>query len=76
MALFCCDNRQDCVGLALVVGVVLGVVAALLRITAVITLPPVWWHGAAARTGTNKKARTIVRAIHYFLCISLSITYP
>ena len=40
MALFCCDNRQDCVGLALMVSVVLGVVAALLRITAVITVTP------------------------------------
>ena len=40
MAIFCCDNRQNCVGAAIVASVILGVVAALLRITAVITVTP------------------------------------
>ena len=37
MTIFCCDNRQSCVGLAVIVSAILGVIAAFLRITAVIT---------------------------------------
>ncbi len=40
MAIFCCEGRRDCVGLAAVVSVILGVIAALLNITAVITVAP------------------------------------
>ncbi len=40
MAIFCCENRPSCVSLAVVVSAILGVVAALLRITAVITVTP------------------------------------
>lgn len=40
MAIFRCENRESCVGLAVVVSAVLGVIAALLRITAVITVTP------------------------------------
>ena len=37
MTIFCCDSRQNCVGLAVIVSAILGVIAAFLRITAVIT---------------------------------------
>ena len=40
MSIFCCESRQSCVGLAVIASAVLGVVAALLRITAVITVTP------------------------------------
>lgn len=40
MAFFCYENRRDCVGLAAIASVILGVVAAFLRITAVITVTP------------------------------------
>ena len=40
MAIFCCDNRPDCVGLAAAVSVILGIIAAFLRITAVISVTP------------------------------------
>lgn len=40
MAIFCCESRQGCVGLSLIVSAILGVIAALLRITAVITVTP------------------------------------
>ena len=40
MAIFCCENRQSCVSLAVIASAILGVVAAFLRITAVITVTP------------------------------------
>lgn len=40
MAIFCCNTRQHCVGLAVITSAILGVIAALLRITAVITVTP------------------------------------
>ena len=40
MTVFCCDNRQSCVGLAVIVSAILGVIAAFLQITAVITVTP------------------------------------
>ena len=42
MALFCCVSKRDCVGLAAAVSVVLGIIAAFLQITAVITVTPVF----------------------------------
>lgn len=42
MSLFCCDNNRSCVGFAAIVSGILGVVAAFLRITAAITVPPVF----------------------------------
>ena len=40
MAIFCCETKQSCVSLAVVVSAILGVIAAFLRITAVITVTP------------------------------------
>lgn len=40
MAIFCCENRPSCVTLAVIASAILGVVAALLRITAIITVTP------------------------------------
>lgn len=40
MAIFCYESRRDCVTLAAIVSVILGVIAALLNITAVITITP------------------------------------
>ncbi len=40
MAIFCRENKLSCVGLAVIASVILGVVTALLRITAVITITP------------------------------------
>lgn len=40
MAIFCCENRQSCISLAVIVSAILGVIAAFLRITAVITVTP------------------------------------
>ncbi len=46
MAIFCCEDRRNCVGLAVIASVILGVVAALLNITAVITVAPAFlWVG-------------------------------
>ncbi len=40
MALFGCESKRDCVGLAVVASLVVGIVTAFLRITAVITVAP------------------------------------
>jgi len=40
MVLFSCDNKRDCVVLAVVASLVVGIVTAFLRITAVITVTP------------------------------------
>ncbi|MBE6807126.1 MAG: hypothetical protein E7527_03825 [Ruminococcaceae bacterium] len=40
MAIFCCNNRQSCSALAIIVSAILGVIAAFFRITAVITETP------------------------------------
>lgn len=40
MAIFCCENRTSCTGLAVIASAILGVIAAFLRITAVITVTP------------------------------------
>ena len=40
MTICCCNSRQNCVGLAVVISAILGVIAAFLRITAVITVTP------------------------------------
>lgn len=40
MACFSCNGRADCVGIGVVASVIIGVIAALLRITAVITVTP------------------------------------
>lgn len=40
MSLFCCDNRNDCLGLALVASLLVGVVTAFLTFAAVITVTP------------------------------------
>ena len=40
MAIFCCETKQSCASLAVIASVILGVVAAFLRITAVITVTP------------------------------------
>ena len=40
MAIFCCENRPSCTSLAVIVSAILGVIAAFLRITAVITVTP------------------------------------
>ncbi len=40
MAIFCYESRRDCVTVAAIVSVILGVIAALLNITAVITITP------------------------------------
>lgn len=39
-AIFSCENKPSCVSLAVIVSAILGVIAALLRITAVITVTP------------------------------------
>lgn len=36
-----CENRRDCLGIALIISLIIGVVAAFLQITAVFTLTPV-----------------------------------
>ncbi len=38
MAFICCDNKPNCVTIAVIVSAILGVVAALLRITAIINV--------------------------------------
>ena len=40
MSIFCCENKPSCVTLAVIASAILGVVAALLQITAVITVTP------------------------------------
>ncbi len=40
MALFCNNGNRDCVGLATAVSVIVGITAAFLRITAIITVAP------------------------------------
>ena len=40
MSFFCCENRTSCVTFAVIASAILGVVAALLQITAVITVTP------------------------------------
>ena len=40
MAVFCCESRRDCVGLAAAASVVLGIIAAFLTITAVVAVTP------------------------------------
>lgn len=40
MSLFCCENKTSCVTFAVIASAILGVVAALLQITAVITVTP------------------------------------
>ena len=68
MAIFCCENRASCTGLAVIASAILGVIAAFLRITAVITVTPAFlWValGVAvvylavllATTGCNQSAR-------------------
>lgn len=42
MAIFGCENRQSCTGLAIIAALIIGIVTAFLRITAVITLTPVF----------------------------------
>ena len=37
-----CENRRDCTGIAFVVSLIIGVIAAFLQITAVITLTPIF----------------------------------
>ena len=68
MAVFCCETRASCTGLAVIASAILGVIAAFLRITAVITVTPAFlWValGVAvvylavllATTGCNQSAR-------------------
>ena len=68
MAIFCCETRASCTGLAVIASAILGVIAAFLRITAVITVTPAFlWValGVAvvylavllATTGCNQSAR-------------------
>lgn len=40
MSIFCCENRVSCTTLAVIVSAILGVIAAFLQITAVITVTP------------------------------------
>ncbi len=40
MAIFCCDNKPSCVTLAVIASAILGVIAALLQITAIIAVAP------------------------------------
>ena len=40
MGLFCCENRYDCTTLGVVASLIIGVIAAFLTITAVITVTP------------------------------------
>lgn len=42
MTFFNCDNRRDCIGIALIASLIIGVVAAFLQITAVFTLTPIF----------------------------------
>ena len=42
MTFFNCENRQDCTGIGFIVSLIIGVIAAFLQITAVITLTPIF----------------------------------
>ena len=42
MTLLCCDNRRDCTGIAVIASVIIGIIAAFLQITGVITLAPIF----------------------------------
>lgn len=42
MSLFGCDNRHNCIGIAIVASLIVGIVAAFLTITAVISVVPVF----------------------------------
>ena len=68
MAIFCCESRTSCTSLAVIVSAILGVIAAFLRITAVITVTPAFlWVALGiavvylaillATTGCNQSAR-------------------
>ena len=68
MAIFCCENRPSCTSLAVIASAILGVIAAFLRITAVITVTPAFlWVALGiavvylaillATTGCNQSAR-------------------
>ena len=53
MAVFCCESRRDCVGLAAAASVVLGIIAAFLTITAAITVTPAFlWVTFGVAVGT------------------------
>lgn len=43
MSIVNCGNRRDCTGIALIVSLIIGIVAAFLQITAVITLTPIFF---------------------------------
>ncbi|MBQ7794267.1 MAG: hypothetical protein IJ366_07105 [Clostridia bacterium] len=42
MSIFGCNNRSDCTGIAIVASIIIGIIAAFLRITGVITIAPVF----------------------------------
>ena len=42
MSTFSCVNRNDCTGIALIASLIIGVIAAFLQITGVITLTPIF----------------------------------
>ena len=42
MTVFRCENRYDCIGIAFVVSLIVGIIAAFLQITGVITLTPIF----------------------------------
>ena len=42
MSIFCCDSNCSCVGIAAILSGIIGVIAAFLQITAVITVTPVF----------------------------------
>lgn len=43
MSVLTCDTRRDCTLIAFVISAIIGIVTAFLRITAVITIPPVFF---------------------------------
>lgn len=42
MTFFNCENRRDCIGIALIASLIIGVIAAFLQITAIFTLTPIF----------------------------------
>ena len=42
MTLLCCNNRRNCTGIAVIVSLIIGIVAAFLQITGTITLTPIF----------------------------------
>ena len=40
MSFLCCENKRDCTGIAIVASLIIGIIAAFLQITAVITVTP------------------------------------